>query len=410
MLTPLGHGSHRHIVHALRSPPAMSEPPPPSADLSMGATSRARRPLGLQPDLTLCLSLLCALIVHVLGLFTLSQVGFARRGTGSDMILSVDVEKLLPPKFSEPMPKPIDTRPREPVAAAKTPAEPVAPADMAPLAPAALADAPAGPNPSALDMDAAPEKTALAAEGGDKFVGFIRELRARGMDVIFVFDSTTSMEDVIGEVKRNVSRMTAVLHALVPECRLGVVTYRDKGADYVTRRRDLTPDRDAVLSFVNSIEVGLGRNAWNVEDWPEAVCQGLADAVHNDWRPQARKAIILIGDAPPPKDEEGRTLDLAARFRRTQRGIIHTIYVRTVSAENMRASPRVRSDDRAVAAKAARYSLHIRQFYRKLALAGGGEALRLTSGDEVVRHLVTLAFGMEWTGNIRKIYDRAGVQ
>ena len=324
------------------------------------------------------------------------------------MVMSVDVAKLLPPRFSEPVPEPIDTKPREPMDSARSPTEPAAPVDMAPIAPAALADVAAGPSPAAFDLDAAPEKRALAAEGGDRFVGFIQNLRARGMDVIFVFDSTTSMEDVIEEVKRNVKRMTAVLHALVPECRLGVVTYRDKGADYVTRRRDLTQDRDAVLNFVSGIEVGLGRNAWNVEDWPEAVCQGLADAVHNKWRPRARKAVILIGDAPPPMEEESRTLDLAARFRRSQRGIIHTIYVRTVSAENMRS--RERADAKTIAAKAARYSHHIRQFYKKLALAGGGEALQLTASDEVVRHLITLAFGMEWTGNIQRIYDRAGVK
>ena len=386
----------------------MSDPLPRSADEPLHEEGAVPRSLGLQPDLTLCISLLCALVIHVLGLFTLSRVDFARRGTGSDMVMSVDVAKLLPPRFSEPVPEPIDTKPREPMDSARSPTEPAAPVDMAPIAPAALADVAAGPSPAAFDLDAAPEKRALAAEGGDRFVGFIQNLRARGMDVIFVFDSTTSMEDVIEEVKRNVKRMTAVLHALVPECRLGVVTYRDKGADYVTRRRDLTQDRDAVLNFVSGIEVGLGRNAWNVEDWPEAVCQGLADAVHNKWRPRARKAVILIGDAPPPMEEESRTLDLAARFRRSQRGIIHTIYVRTVSAENMRS--RERADAKTIAAKAARYSHHIRQFYKKLALAGGGEALQLTASDEVVRHLITLAFGMEWTGNIQRIYDRAGVK
>ena len=241
-------------------------------------------------------------------------------------------------------------------------------------------------------------------------MGFIHDLRQRGMDVVFVFDSTTSMEGMIGNVKGNIRRMIAVLHALVPECRLGVVTYRDRGSAYVTRRGPLTDDRDTVLRFVNSIAVGIGKNAAGVEDWPEQMLQGLSDAVHGDWRPRARKAIIIIGDAPPPQEEAVPTLSMAAEFRRRHKGVVHTIYVRTVSADNMKIGPLDAADADRARTKALAYSNEIRHFFAELARAGGGEALQLTEGDEVVRHLLTLAFGVEWTGNIQKIYDRAGVE
>ncbi len=369
---------------------------------------RSRRPfvlLGVEPDVTLGIAIACALVVHIVGFMTLSRVRFGRGGMGRDIVMKVDVEKLVPERFAERQPELVETRPLDTTVAATQPIGPAA------IAPAAIADVAEGPVSAGLgDPESVPEKEVLDAEEGDKFVGFIQDLRLRGMDVVFVFDSTTSMKDVIEKVKRNVERMVAVLHALVPECRLGVVTYRDKGSEYVTKRRDLTGDRDAVLSFVGGIEVGIGRNAWNVEDWPEAVCQGLTDALHNDWRRRARKAVIVIGDAPPPDDEQERALDLAARFRRQHRGTVHTIYVPTVSADNMKMEPGSRANRKRAAGRALLYSRQIQGFFQRLARAGGGEALQLTAGKEVARHLLTLAFGLEWQGNIEKIYSRAGVR
>ena len=362
------------------------------------------RRVGLHWDATRSLALLCALVLHLLGMALLTHFSFGRGGGDGDVVFSVDVAKLLPPRFAERSPEPVATKPTETRPQLSAPAAPAA------MAPAPLTEPIAPLAPTPLDAETAPEKTTLDAAGGDKFVGFVKDLRQRGMDVVFVFDSTQSMSDVIEEVKRNVRRMMAVLYALVPECRIGVVTYRDKGSAYVTRRRGLTLDRDAVLAFVNSIEVGIGRNAWNVEDWPEAVCQGLADAVHSDWRAQAHKAVIVIGDAPPPEDEEARTLRLAARFRIQQRGIVHTVYIHTISGVNMKASPGQRFNAQTAAAKAQRYSASVQKFFRKLGRAGGGEAIQLTAGDEVVRHLLTLAFGVRWTGDIAKIYQRAGVE
>jgi len=204
--------------------------------------------------------------------------------------------------------------------------------------------------------------------------------------------------------------MIVVLHELVPECRLGVVAYRDLGSEYVTRRSALTDDRVATLDFVNAIAVGVGKNDAGVEDWPEAVGQGLADAIHSNWRRNARKAIIIIGDASARPEQADKALAMAADFRRRHKGVVHTIYVRTVSSDNMKATPLDPGETNEAKVKAHAYSNKIRGFFESMARSGGGEALELTEGDEVVRHLLTLAFGVQWTGNIQRIYDRAGVE
>ncbi len=352
---------------------------------------------------TRAFALLCALTVHMLGLIALSYVQFRGASGGDEVILNVDVAKLLPDKVTKQAPTPVETKPTA------TEAAPIEPMQPQPLAPAALAPAPLPP-PAALNTAPEPPKKALGPEGGDAFMGFVQDLRQRGMDVVFVFDSTTSMGDVIDEVKANIRRMIAVLHKLVPECRLGVVTYRDQGSDYVTKQIPLTADRNALMAFVNAITVGVGRNAEGVEDWPEQVRQGLADAIHSDWRPRARKAIILIGDAPAPESQEDSTVALALSFRRQQHGVVHTIYVRTVSADNMSRKTLTQDELQLARAEAREYSDRIKRFFAWVAKAGGGEALELKGGQEVVRHLLTLAFGVRWSGDIQKIYDRAGVE
>ncbi len=354
---------------------------------------------------TRAFALLCALAIHLVAFVVFSYVQFGGGGGGEDVVLRVDVSKLLPARAPTRPPQPVQTQPKPPAASGE--AEPLEPK---PLEPEPAADAAALPPSAALDAASGPAKATLGDVGGDKFMGFIQNLRARGMDVVFVFDSTSSMKDVLDQVKADVRRMVAVLHALVPECRLGVVTYRDKGSEYVTRRIRLTDDRDAVMRFVSRIEAGVGRNAEGVEDWPEQVRQGLADAIHSRWRPGARKAIILIGDAPPPDEEVEDALALAAEFRRRERGVVHTIYVATVNADNMTGQALAGQQAEEASARALLYSQEIRGFFERLARAGGGEALQLRRGQEVVRHLLTLAFGVEWSGDIQKIYDRAGVK
>ena len=65
-----------------------------------------------------------------------------------------------------------------------------------------------------------------------------------------------------------------------PDVKIGLVTYRDRGDEYVTRRFDLTGDIDSVFQNLQSIHADGGG------DDPESVNQALHEAVTKlAWTP-----------------------------------------------------------------------------------------------------------------------------
>jgi hypothetical protein len=84
-----------------------------------------------------------------------------------------------------------------------------------------------------------------------------------------------------------------------PEIRIGLVAYRDRGDQYVTKLVDLSNDLDSVYATLMDFEAGGGG------DTPESVNEALYDAVHHmSWSEgeQAYQVVFLVGDAPPHMD------------------------------------------------------------------------------------------------------------
>lgn len=124
------------------------------------------------------------------------------------------------------------------------------------------------------------------------------------IDVVFVLDTTGSMGGLIEGAK---AKIWSIANQMVsakptPRLRIGLVGYRDRGDDYVTKRYDLSDDIDAVYGHLQGFQAGGGG------DTPESVNQALREAVHDmTWTPSrdALKIIFLVGDAPPHMDYEG---------------------------------------------------------------------------------------------------------
>ena len=131
------------------------------------------------------------------------------------------------------------------------------------------------------------------------------------LDLVFVIDTTGSMFDDIDAVK---AAATSIVNAMATMtcARIGIVLYKDAGDVYVTRTGlaftmvgEDDGDTAPVVSAIQSISVGGGG------DFPEAVYAGLVHAIENQqgmglWHGgTTRKAIILMGDAPPPQPGSG---------------------------------------------------------------------------------------------------------
>ncbi len=118
------------------------------------------------------------------------------------------------------------------------------------------------------------------------------------MDVVFMIDTTGSMGDEIAVVKESLIDMIADIEGGKPrpDVRFGLVLYRDRGDEYVTKIFKLTYNTDAIINEVKLI------NAAGGGDMPESVNEAIHVAIHEinwDRNKNTEKTIFLIGDAKP---------------------------------------------------------------------------------------------------------------
>lgn len=204
----------------------------------------------------------------------------------------------------------------------------------------------------------------------------IEEVKGRGLDLVLVIDSTGSMSGPIAAARREALSLIDFLEAIEPRCRLGIVAYRDRGADeeYLLRTFPLSSDRTAAMEFLKRVEANGGG------DGPEAVDAGLEAATRMmPFASRAVKIVILIGDEPPHPADEERTVRLAAAFRASG-GIVSTIDTRTGAGGSA---------------------------FRAIAGAGGGDAVALGEGSAIARTLALLVFGTGWREEVERLWDRA---
>ncbi len=121
------------------------------------------------------------------------------------------------------------------------------------------------------------------------------------IEVCFVLDTTGSMSGLIEGAKQKIWSIANEMVSAkpTPELRFGLVGYRDRGDEYVTRRFDLTNDIDAVYANLQGFRAGGGG------DMPESVNQAMHEAVTKmSWSTsrEVLKIIFLVGDCPPHMD------------------------------------------------------------------------------------------------------------
>lgn len=119
------------------------------------------------------------------------------------------------------------------------------------------------------------------------------------MDVVFVVDATSSMNDEITYLK---SELLDVIDRIEEaneniDFNLGSVFYRDTKDDYLTRVSPLTSNLEETVEFVGN------QNSRGGGDNPEAVEAALEETLKLAWRDNALKLVFLILDAPPHEDD-----------------------------------------------------------------------------------------------------------
>lgn len=334
-----------------------------------------KRPLRLWEN---SVSTLVSLVIHMLLVIVLAMIGYNRysgEGLGEDVLIGELPSETLSPDqneefdASEQIEKQADMQETEEMlevdpAATRSESDAVSEEQFMVKSPSAGGDS--------ASFDLGTITSGGGSMAGGSWDGLLQNLRRNGLDIVIAFDSTGSMGGEIRQVKGQIGRIGSTLLRLVPKARISICTYRDVGDDYVVKGLPLTNEMSRIDGFLtNTFADGGG-------DHPEAVHEGLGWAAEkNQFRPRARKVILLFGDAPPHPQFLGECLRTASDFNRTHKGIVSTVTCRK----------RVR----------------IKEF-DDIAQAGGGESFLTTDERQIMTKLMVLVFGSRYKAKVLEAF------
>jgi hypothetical protein len=230
----------------------------------------------------------------------------------------------------------------------------------------------------------------LGGEAGEA----ANSLRKVGLDVALVVDATDSMQFVTDSIKSRLLKLIATLQKMVPTTRIGIIAYRDKGEEYVTKWVDLSFSTSKLQGFVSDLKAGGGG------DWPEAVYEGMQAAVNDlKWRKNSKRVIIVLAGSPPQPDSIGSVLQLAQNFH-AQGGVVSVVDLAEKMHEDFeraiyKSSGGVIAPDFKPTPLPAFYQ-EFRSTMSSVAKAGGGDFLPLTEEKALMRQIIVVAFGSRW--------------
>jgi hypothetical protein len=242
--------------------------------------------------------------------------------------------------------------------------------------------------------------------GPERFVGsfsrHIQVLREGGLDIVFIFDATASMQSFLLQVKEKIENLAGAFKKLVPTCRIGLIAYRDvdEESEFVTRIHPLTYGTHSFHGFLAGIDAKGGA------DRAEAVYEGLVAAVDEiEWNEKSKKFILIIGDAPPHQEDMSNAVELVEKFRQEMGGTVAALdtrgpeYQQTILPQDSR---KLSSEHYSYSAD----SQDVLDEFHMLAQAGHGESARLENEEVVVKKMLLLIFGARWEMYLNEFMDK----
>lgn len=148
--------------------------------------------------------------------------------------------------------------------------------------------------------------------------------RQATIELMFVLDTTGSMGGMLEGAK---AKIWGIVNDLLQQrslggatIRVGLVAYRDRGDNYVTRVTPLSANLDTVYSQLMSFQAQGGG------DTPEDVRSAMAEAVRlGGWSApgsNTSQIIFLVGDAPPHDDYRNMPATDTSARNAARRGIV----------------------------------------------------------------------------------------
>jgi len=227
---------------------------------------------------------------------------------------------------------------------------------------------------------------------GRGFGDYVGLMQKWGFDVVFVIDATNSMEFVIDTVKRRVTDLVRRIQGLVPNARVGIVAYKDKGDDFTVRMASLSFHADKLQNFISSVQAGGGG------DYEEAVFSAVRTAVEDmDWRKFANRAMVVVASSPPRK-QEIPALEKLLRDFHEKGGTVHFVDL----SDSMHREYEVELFTTLHGHPPEKISplpdflKENQNLYRRFASDGGGELIVVQENTDLAENLLVAAFGPQW--------------
>jgi len=238
--------------------------------------------------------------------------------------------------------------------------------------------------------------------GGGTFPWYLDTLRRKGLDIVLVIDGTKSMDFVMDDVKARMTHLAIRVRQLVPIARIGVVVFGGKGEP--VDMQPLTLSTAKLQTFLGSIQAKGGG------EWQENTLGAVQAAVTKmDWKPYARKVIVLIGDSPPEQQDFTPLLALIKDFRRnngTLSGVDvqdeeHVRYMREFWIKVHREEPTP-----ADIGPLPPFAKQAQAAYKVMAATGGGSIRSLSHDADVNQQVMILVFGDKWQDEVSRFASR----
>ena len=241
-----------------------------------------------------------------------------------------------------------------------------------------------------------PEPEGVDTASGTRAPPFFKQLfdlSAEGMDLVIIIDSTGSMQPVIDAARDAVDDLVSVLEGITKRLRIGVVHYRDYedmngGAKKLS---SLTTNTRGIRDLLENLQARGGG------DYQERVEKGLEIALRGsmNWNSRASKVIVILGDAPPHKEDQARAEELARLG-----------FTNPAKAMNRVHTPS-KDEIPPIITCAITFGYQAEKAFGSITTAGGGHCVRIDrsltdetdrnlASQAVVRYILGLSFGVQW--------------
>jgi hypothetical protein len=188
---------------------------------------------------------------------------------------------------------------------------------------------------------------------------------------------------------------------MVPTSRIGIVAYRDKGDEFVTKWVDLSFSTGKLQDFLSNLRAGGGG------DWPEAVYEAVGVAVNDlSWRKKSKRILILVPGSPPHPETTSSVLNLSQSFH-SQGGVVSVMDLAEKMHEDFeralhRTSSLGKEDGTFKPTPLPAFYQEFRSTMSSISQAGGGDFIPLAEEKALTKQIIVLTFGSRWQTEMAK--------